>query len=278
MNIQLKDVEINDKFSEETIAFTGQLIVDGELVANLANRGCGGPHEIRPVESKSYKDIKKIDEWCKSHLPKWGSQFGDGDVYETDLELHISIMLEDERKIQDMRKLLRNNIIIIDDDCKSGEHYKVSKKKVKTFPLGGEKWEKFLSRYKNPIILNDINPLEAFRVMMHGKLKFSIGGEPDQPVYEGVNYGFCGETKGGHPARWNGWLVPAVTKNVFDQIVKDQEAHIGKFSEGGATPFLTDEDVIENFEVLKNTKPIFPCRSADSGLYVLDHGWIWDEV
>ena len=83
-----------------------------------------------------------------------------------------------------------------------------------------------------------------------------------------MNYGFCGGME-----RWNGWLVPAVTKNVFDRLVKDQEAFIKRFTEDGeVTVIEDDEDVIENFEALKNTKP------TENGLYILNHGWIWDEV
>ena len=265
MKIELKSVKLFEELSEETEAFTATLFVDGVRLADVSNRGSGGPHDLTPVEGKTYGDIKFLDEWCKSHLPKWGADFGDGDVYDTDLELQISHLVEAERKIQKIKKLLRGKLVLVDDDCdpKKGEHYKTPKKNLDKVSQAN-----FLSHHKNPIALNDLHPLEAQRLLHHGKLKFSIGGESDQTVYEGVNYGFCGGME-----RWNGWLVPAVTKNVFDRLVKDQEAFIKRFTEDGeVTVIEDDEDVIENFEALKNTKP------TENGLYILNHGWIWDEV
>lgn len=44
------------------------------------------------------------------------------------------------------------------------------------------------------------------------KVKFSIGGDTNMPVYEAVDI---------HPQRWNGWLRPIVTIQTALQIAED---------------------------------------------------------
>ena len=44
------------------------------------------------------------------------------------------------------------------------------------------------------------------------KVKFSIGGDTNMPVYEAVDI---------HPQRWNGWLRPIVTIQTALQISED---------------------------------------------------------
>ena len=44
------------------------------------------------------------------------------------------------------------------------------------------------------------------------KIKFSIDGATDVPVYEAID---------AHPQRWNGWLVPIVTFETAMQIADD---------------------------------------------------------
>jgi len=44
------------------------------------------------------------------------------------------------------------------------------------------------------------------------KIKFSIDGNLDMPIYEAVEVSL---------QRWNGWLIPTVTLNTAEQIAKD---------------------------------------------------------
>ena len=59
---------------------------------------------------------------------------------------------------------------------------------------------------------------------MTTKVKFSVAGEKEMPVYEAVDI---------HPERWNGWLRPIVTietamqiaDDLFDAELNNNEAH-----------------------------------------------------
>lgn len=46
MKLTLKALKINSRMSEETTCFSATLLADGVPVAEVANRGTGGPHEF----------------------------------------------------------------------------------------------------------------------------------------------------------------------------------------------------------------------------------------
>jgi hypothetical protein len=47
MNIELKNLKINTRLSEETNCFSATIYVDGKRVGEVVNRGQGGPNEYR---------------------------------------------------------------------------------------------------------------------------------------------------------------------------------------------------------------------------------------
>ena len=51
---------------------------------------------------------------------------------------------------------------------------------------------------------------------MTTKVKFSVGGETEMPIYEAVDV---------HPERWNGWLRPIVTIETAEKIANDIYNH-----------------------------------------------------
>lgn len=251
MKIELKKVKLYEEWSEETEAFKAELFVDSKLFALVSNRGMGGENDIDLVESVSYEDLKNLKDWCVEHLPTWflGKEYEpENSHFPTTLEIHISNLVNEEVKKKQIKRILRGNIVIIDDLCDPdrGEHYKISKKKLETTSL-----KNVLSQRENPIVLNDLHPLEAHRLLHNGKLKFSIEGWEDN-VYLGVDYGSNGRCE-----RWNGWLVPAVTKNVFEEILKH---------------YTCADNCSENLKDLHSINP------TTNGLYVLNMGWIWDEA
>lgn len=250
MRIELKKIKLYEEWSEETEAFKAELFVESKLFALVGNRGTGGENDIDLVEGVSHADLKKLNEWCMEHLPTWflGKEYNpENAFFPTTLEIHISNLVDEEVKKKQIKRILRGNIVIVDDLCDpaEGEHYKTPKKGLDATSL-----QNVLSHHKNPIILNDLHPLEAHRLLHKGKLRFSIEGWEDN-VYLGVDYGSNGGCE-----RWNGWLVPAVTKNVFEEILKY---------------YTCSADCSENLKDLHSITP------TTNGLYVLNMGWVWDE-
>ena len=86
------------------------------------------------------------------------------------------------------------------------------------------------------------------------RVKFSIEGSKDNPIYEAVDI---------HPKRWNGWLCPIVTIEVAEQIAMDL---YNKNDPTDNEPFQDVVDaIIHAKENLEDT--------VDVGC-----GLIWDEV
>ncbi len=83
------------------------------------------------------------------------------------------------------------------------------------------------------------------------KVRFNIGGYDDSKVFEGFNAG-----------RWNGWLVPAVTKEVWEEVIAWQKSQLSEEEEGL-------EEIIEDLESVEPNK---------DGLYLIGCGLIWDVV
>jgi hypothetical protein len=158
MNIELKNVRLYKEMSEETYCFKAMLYKDGKRMGEVENRGTGGCHSYE----FSREEAKEMDEWCGANLPKWGSRFGDGDIYETSLEQHISELVEAYENKKDMTSLLRRKIVVVDDTRKEGEYFHYNKAKYK----GREKelYSYILSKkspFKNPVILNKLDVVEA---------------------------------------------------------------------------------------------------------------------
>jgi len=88
---------------------------------------------------------------------------------------------------------------------------------------------------------------------MTTKVKFSVGGETEMPIYEAVDV---------HPKRWNGWLRPIVTIKTAMQIADD--LFDAKLNNNEAHDFIWDciTEAKENFE-----------DTVEVGGFI-----IWDEV
>lgn len=58
--VELRDVEVNDRLSEETLTFSATIVLDGEEIGEASNRGRGGPNryhfEAGPVDRRVRRD------------------------------------------------------------------------------------------------------------------------------------------------------------------------------------------------------------------------------
>ena len=167
MKIELKNIKTNNALSEETICFSANVYRDGKKIGTIGNRGCGGDHEY----GFDYDEQKLMNEWCKSNLPSWGD---DDEKFDMDLELHISMMVEEYNNQKFMTSLLKRKIVIVDDTCGYGDSYQWKMPKTSTLDawikqiLEG-KWAK--ENLKNPIVLNTLDTKTAFNLMHKVEVK-----------------------------------------------------------------------------------------------------------
>jgi hypothetical protein len=82
-------------------------------------------------------------------------------------------------------------------------------------------------------------------------VSFNIGGYDDSKVFKGFDAG-----------RWNGWLIPAVTKEVWEDVIAWQKSLLTEEEEGL-------EEIIEDLESVEPN---------EKGLYLIGCGLVWDIV
>lgn len=114
MKIELKGIKIYERMSEETVCFHASLWVDGKRLCTVSNRGIGGENDY----SANYREVERVDAWCKANLPRWGGSEDpsvpvDSDGYETNLEVHIEDLLNRFLRINDLKKHLKRGVVLL---------------------------------------------------------------------------------------------------------------------------------------------------------------------
>ncbi len=70
LGISLKKIQVFDGMSEETIAFTAELFLDGEHVGYVKNQGVGGANTYAPATPRAVEGIRKThDRAAESGCP-----------------------------------------------------------------------------------------------------------------------------------------------------------------------------------------------------------------
>lgn len=103
--ITLRNLRVADHLSQETIAFTAEVWVDGEKVGTARNDGHGG---CNFYEGQPYQYWKDMSEWLGANMPPMKSQyFPDGLKY--DMDLLIGDLIEAERIKHELAKKMRRS-------------------------------------------------------------------------------------------------------------------------------------------------------------------------
>jgi hypothetical protein len=63
MKIELKNIKVHERLSEETACFSATIYVDGKKAGEVTNRGCGGCNEYYWIDQKVGA---AVDAYCKS--------------------------------------------------------------------------------------------------------------------------------------------------------------------------------------------------------------------
>jgi hypothetical protein len=105
MKLELRNLKINQAFSEETTCFTATLYVDGIRTAECRNEGHGGSTDFRPFEGKD-KVLVQAEAYCLTLPPVKYSTI----ELNSDLEFVIDQLVEAELKRRDIAKMQKRMI------------------------------------------------------------------------------------------------------------------------------------------------------------------------
>ena len=106
-NIELKNIKVNTRMSEETYCFEASVYIDGKRAGTVMNRGTGGDHEYQPPQLCS-----QIHNMVKVLPPE---RLQDGDrVLELPMtaELFISNLVQEHMVRKDLKALCKRGACI----------------------------------------------------------------------------------------------------------------------------------------------------------------------
>jgi hypothetical protein len=78
MNIQLKNVRVNERLSRESLAFSATLYINGQRVGILTNDGHGGETNYRALDKRGESLIREAVKWVGSFPRKLGAGNANG--------------------------------------------------------------------------------------------------------------------------------------------------------------------------------------------------------
>jgi len=100
MKIEIRNFKPHMGLSEETVAFTGTLYLDGRKSGQVSNRGTGGPNDFSDRQAE-----QKVAEWCKDQ-PPYSDEDGELDL---NADFKISLIVGDMLQERDEKKALANH-------------------------------------------------------------------------------------------------------------------------------------------------------------------------
>jgi hypothetical protein len=127
MKVELKKVKIAKFLSEETTAFTAQLWVDGEYIADASNQGHGGSNDIHHrFDGKGLNTRDKVqafEAWCDAQPPNQ-SEYGASDM---SADLYIGLMVDDYQEQQQVKRWCKTKTVVRLKGDKPGEFHTYKK-------------------------------------------------------------------------------------------------------------------------------------------------------
>ena len=157
--IKLKNIKYAAFASEETNCYKATLYVDGKRFAYLSNDGHGACDRQEPIEPYTYKDLAQLEKTIAKEYPKWGSEFGGEDEYDTTLEIVCGNLMNDWHCEKEIKRTLKKITFIKSvDDREIYTHGNVAQAKK----FGDQIRQKIFRDHPKAIIFNDL-PMNEVR-------------------------------------------------------------------------------------------------------------------
>lgn len=166
MKIEVKKIKHARSLSEETNAFTAQLYVDGEHIADCKNSGKGGMTDVysKYSENKTKREyyrqmVQKTEAFCKT-LPKYKGNLTMSLDFYIDLEIEKDLnKKETERILKSINKKCLNSVVVISKKKLEGfiaGIYSLQNKDVKMYS-----WKKPIADIPDAIIKAQLPAIKA---------------------------------------------------------------------------------------------------------------------
>lgn len=108
MIIELKNIKVARSLSEETLAFTANLYVNGFHAYAVSNHGTGGCNSYYPV-GKDVPSIKSIED---DIVAQGKAKADDFEI----LDCYLGDLIEDEDARKRLRRMIKSQIVVLVDN------------------------------------------------------------------------------------------------------------------------------------------------------------------
>jgi hypothetical protein len=168
MKIELKNVKINLTFSEETIMFKADVVINGIVAGEAENDGRGGctfysakTYDVKKqqflsdeIRERNKELIKQAEAFCKT-LPPIRSEEFDFE-YDMNLEHFIDNLVDEELKKKEQKKLEKKMESAIMWGRPNGHSYTQVKFKIPLAKIPLAQLQGFVDKYKKDFKAGDV--------------------------------------------------------------------------------------------------------------------------
>ncbi len=110
VKLQLKCIGVNLKLSEETYCYSAKLYVGGKYIADVGNRGHGGPDHFHPVQKVITEEA--LNARIATDYPDWEMN---GITGKQTIEYICGDIVSDHLTRKDLKRATGKNILFIQD-------------------------------------------------------------------------------------------------------------------------------------------------------------------
>lgn len=147
--LELRGLKASLSLSEETLAYTARLFVNGKFFCSVSNHGTGGPEEYG-IHGKELEDLQRL---VSQTFPKMILKDGEKKIeYETDLDCECQKMVGEDCDRKSLKRRLKTKVI-----------FKLGEKMMEaTMRYNELVASRIMKKYPEAIILNPMEFEEAF--------------------------------------------------------------------------------------------------------------------
>ncbi len=105
MKIEVKNVKVNQRLSEETTCFSATVYIDGKRAGEVGNHGHGGPNHYYFANQEIYQ---RFEAFCKAMPPHICS---DGYELAMDADLYLDDLINEQAQQKHLKRLCKKETL-----------------------------------------------------------------------------------------------------------------------------------------------------------------------
>lgn len=160
MNFEIKKLKVHPDMSEETLAFSAELWIEGKKAVHVSNDGRGGCHLPRPFDAGGGKLLRELQAYAKT-LP---AVVYHGRSLDMDLDMLLDDRIERMQMEKSLTRMMKGKVFWM-------ENGKMYERKAKGVPEQRVVIDSVLQKYPGVSILNIVPMAQAVDIWLKWERK-----------------------------------------------------------------------------------------------------------